>query len=85
MKYTFVKIPFITYRTILFKVLALLRVMTKPGYTHVLISKSLHSVLKDKAEEHETSICQYIKNLMQTGNFKPGKLVGFGSPRRLFS
>jgi len=24
--------------------------MTKPGYTHVLIPKSFHSVLKEKAE-----------------------------------
>ena len=37
------------------------------------------------AEDHETSIWRYIENLMQTGNFKPGKLVGLGSPREFES
>ncbi len=37
--------------------------MTKPGYTHVLIPKSLHSILKDKAEKAKTSIWEYIQML----------------------
>ena len=59
--------------------------MTKLGYTHLLIPKSLHSVLKENAKEHKISIWRYIENLMQTGNFKPGKLVGLGSPREFES
>lgn len=35
--------------------------MTKPGYTHVLIPKSLHSVLKDKAKGFETIYKAEIK------------------------
>ena len=38
--------------------------MTKPGYTHVLIPKSLHSVLKDNAKEQELSIGKYIQWLI---------------------
>ena len=39
--------------------------MTKPGYTHVLIPKSFHSVLKDKAECEKTSIWKYIQGLVE--------------------
>jgi len=40
--------------------------MTKPGYTHASISKSLHSVLKEKAECEKTSIYRYIQGLIET-------------------
>ena len=39
--------------------------MTKPGYTHVLIPKSLHSVLKEKAKGQELSIGRYIQTLIE--------------------
>ena len=45
--------------------------MTKAGYTHVLIPKSFHSVLKEKADEKEISIWRYIENLIQTDNSEP--------------
>ena len=62
--------------------------MTRNGYTHVLIPKSFHSVLKIKAKKNETSIWRYIDRLIQSKNSieqeQPGKLVGLGSLRRLF-
>jgi hypothetical protein len=39
--------------------------MTKEGYTHVLIPKSLHSILKEKSEEQKISINGYIQNLIE--------------------
>ena len=42
--------------------------MTKPGYTHVLIPKSFHSVLKEKADCEKTSIWKYIQGLVENDN-----------------
>ena len=42
--------------------------MTKPGYTHVLIPKTLHSVLKENAECEKTSVWKYIQGLIQSKN-----------------
>ncbi len=39
--------------------------MTKEGYTHVLIPKSLHSGLKEKSEEQKISISGFIQNLIE--------------------
>ncbi|MFZ3168284.1 MAG: hypothetical protein WA130_11765 [Candidatus Methanoperedens sp.] len=38
--------------------------MTKTGYTHVLIPKNLHSVLRENAKAQETSIWRYIEALI---------------------
>ena len=63
--------------------------MTREGYTHVLIPKSFHSVLKVEAEKNKTSIWRYIDSLIQSKNSmnteQPGKLVGLGSPREFES
>jgi hypothetical protein len=63
--------------------------MTREGYTHVLISKSFHSVLKAEAEKNKTSIWRYIDKIIQSNNNmaeeQPGKLVGLGSPREFES
>ncbi len=40
-------------------------IMTKEGYTHVLIPKSLHSILKKKSEEQKINISGYIQNLIE--------------------
>ncbi len=39
--------------------------MTKPEYTHVLIPKTLHSILKDNAKNENTSIWRYIYDLIR--------------------
>jgi hypothetical protein len=52
---------------ILFIVLASLRVVTKEGYRYVLISKSFHSVSKEKAECEQTSVWKYIQVLVENG------------------
>ncbi len=39
--------------------------MTKKGYTHVLIPKILHSVLKENAKNSKTSIWKYINDLIR--------------------
>jgi hypothetical protein len=39
--------------------------MTREGYTHVLIPKSLHSVLKENTKEQEISISKYIQGLIE--------------------
>ncbi len=38
--------------------------MTKKGYTHVLIPISLHSILRENAEEQKISIWRYIEGLI---------------------
>ncbi len=48
--------------------------MTKPGYTHVLIPESLHSVLRENAKEQKTSIWRYIAGLLK-GNPKRPKVI----------
>ncbi len=58
-------IHYLQSHIILFIVLASLRVVTKPGYTHVLIPKSFHSVLKEKAECEKTSVLKYIQALVE--------------------
>jgi len=63
--------------------------MTRDGYTHVLIPKSFHSVLKAEAEKNKTSIWRFIDKIIQSKNSmveeQPGKLVGLGSPREFES
>ncbi len=39
--------------------------MTKKGYTHVLIPKILHSVLKENAKNGKTSVWRYINDLIR--------------------
>ena len=47
--------------------------MTKPGYTHVLIPKSLHSQIKVEAEKNEISIWRYIDNLIHSDSLAVGR------------
>ena len=37
--------------------------MTKPGYTHIIVPVELHSLLKSRASEANTSIAKYIRIL----------------------
>ena len=41
------------------------RNMTRDNYTHVLIPKSFHSVLKAEAEKNQTSIWRFIQGLVE--------------------
>ena len=38
--------------------------MTKEGYTHIIVPKELHSILKREAEERDMSISKYIENVL---------------------
>ena len=52
--------------------------MTKPGYTHVSIPKSLHSVLKENAGEQKISIGKYIENLIHSDSLTVGHKALWG-------
>jgi hypothetical protein len=38
--------------------------MTKEGYTHIIVPKELHAILKGEAEERDMSISKYIENIL---------------------
>jgi len=38
--------------------------MTKEGYTHIIVPKDLHAILKQEAEARNMSIASYIAELM---------------------
>ena len=44
--------------------------MTRPGYTHIIVSKKLHSLLKEGAKGGGISISKFIELSINTNNEK---------------
>ena len=45
--------------------------MTKPGYTHIIVSRDLHKVLKERAESRRQSIAKYIEDVVSECDSMP--------------